>query len=291
MTAIQRYVVGATGVHSLDVGNLADEESNEYSWFNESTPTGFASDLRNFSYVTCEDCTVLDSTRVITGGERFNLNMDDAGWVILRVHAASPATLTAGCDDESRQVRVVPATPGHWVDIPFVIEDGAERFCIASDTVYYPAHYWIYEGEYAPLAPSGSPAIATFADPFVTDFTFFLINFELQIHDSNLSLNFAFQSNGDIQHDGKFFIHLYDDVNAPPVLQQDVYVGGGMPPANWLPGVIEDQANLSLADLPAGTYTLAIGFYDPVSGSRYPVSSAVYEGDGGRLFVREIGLP
>jgi hypothetical protein len=157
--------------------------------------------------------------------------------------------------------------------------------------VYYPARYWIYEGEYTPPAPSDSPAIATFADPFVTDFTFPMIKFESQIRDSTFSLDFAFQSNGNLQHDGKFFAHLYDDVNAPPILQQDIYVGGGIPPANWLPGIIEDQASLSLADLPAGTYTLAIGFYDPVSGKRYPVSSERYEGDGERLFVVKITLP
>jgi len=63
----------------------------------------------------------------------------------------------------------------------------------------------------------------------------------------------------------KVFVHLYADPAAPPPAQHDSEPGGGLyPTIDWTPGqmVIDRHGLLIPADLPPGTYTLAVGMYD-----------------------------
>lgn len=90
----------------------------------------------------------------------------------------------------------------------------------------------------------------------------------------------------------KVFVHLYADVNAPPVAQQDGEPGGGLAlTTTWAPGarVIDNHGVLIPPDLPSGPYQLLIGLYDLVSGARLPVTV----GDtiiGDRLDLGQISL-
>jgi hypothetical protein len=175
----------------------------------------------------------------------------------------------------------VPEVPGHWVEIPILLDATTSEFCITSEGTYHPAHYWIYEGQRpTPIPPD--VLVGRFTDPFVTEFTITLVDYESRIQVDSLQLDLVWFTDGRIPYDGKLFVHLYDDLDAPPVIQHDAYLGdGALPPANWLPGLRSDR--LTLTDIPPGTYTLAIGFYDPSTGTRYTT-----QGDNGRLILSEV---
>lgn len=290
------YLAGFELIDTLNVADLEDEADHAYEWWNAETPAGFVSDVRRLPYVACEaePCTIIDGGRVITGGERFRLPRvasDQAVMVVLRAQAASSAVLTAGCAGEDQQTRVVPSIPAHWVEIFFLLTQPTEEFCLETQGAYYPARYWVYAGSYNPPAPTGE-VLAAFSDPLVTDFTIRLLNFEVEITDHTLILTLRLASDGNFGRDGKFFVHLYGDVNAPPLAQADIYAGGGaLPPANWLEDVREERITLPLEGLPSGKYTLALGLYDPLTNQRYPSASAALATDGERLFLEQIALP
>jgi hypothetical protein len=70
------------------------------------------------------------------------------------------------------------------------------------------------------------------------------------------------------------FLHVLGP-DGRPVAQEDRQpCAGACPAPSWLPGeVLTDQARLTLpADLPAGTYPLAVGWYDAETFRRLPVS-------------------
>ena len=271
---------GFTLIDRLNVAEMGDEVAHGYHWWNDDPIVGFPTELRRLPYMACEDdpCEVIDGGRVISGGERFRLapHTDDL-LVVLRVHAISSARLTVGCDAD-QQVRIVPDAPGHWIDIPILLDGEARDFCIESDGIYHPAHYWIYEGDFPASAPQPD-ALGTFTDPFVTEFTISLVDFSSQIRGDALHLNLDWFTAREIPVDGKLFVHLYVDPTAPPVAAWDGYPGDGtLPPANWLPGARSDA--ITLTNIPPGEYTLAIGFYDPASGTRYTT-----QGKDGRLIL------
>jgi hypothetical protein len=73
------------------------------------------------------------------------------------------------------------------------------------------------------------------------------------------------------------FVHLFDP-KAPGVIvaQSDTQPRGGSYPTRlWLPGeVVDDTVRLSLSDVPAGTYRLAVGLYNGATGDRLMVTQA-----------------
>lgn len=78
-----------------------------------------------------------------------------------------------------------------------------------------------------------------------------------------LTLFWATDSPLDVRY--KVFVHLYADPAAPPPAQHDSEPGGGLyPTIDWTPGqTVIDRHGLPIpADLPPGTYTLAVGLYD-----------------------------
>lgn len=80
----------------------------------------------------------------------------------------------------------------------------------------------------------------------------------------------------------KVFVHLYADVNAPPLAQQDGEPGGGLAPTStWEAGrrYVDNHGLLIPADLPPGEYYLMAGLYDLVTGDRLPVAGAGAAGD------------
>ena len=69
------------------------------------------------------------------------------------------------------------------------------------------------------------------------------------------------------------FVHLGDPTQAPLAQGDGPALGGDYPSGLWAAGeVINDGYELAIpADLPAGSYPLHIGFYDPQNGARLPV--------------------
>jgi hypothetical protein len=82
------------------------------------------------------------------------------------------------------------------------------------------------------------------------------------------------------------FVHLVDPEDADRMVAQGDAppMGGRWPTSLWLPGVAVDDAHtLSLPpDLPAGTYHLMVGLYEPVTGDRLPLPDGL---DAMRLFI------
>ena len=72
----------------------------------------------------------------------------------------------------------------------------------------------------------------------------------------------------------KFFVHLYDVESGALVAQADVVPRGWTYPNTWWEAeeVVSDKVVLSLEGVPAGTYSLAVGVYDPETGERLLIS-------------------
>ncbi|MCU0514406.1 MAG: hypothetical protein MUE40_17780, partial [Anaerolineae bacterium] len=95
--------------------------------------------------------------------------------------------------------------------------------------------------------------------------------------------------------DYAIFVHAYaGDGSQPQVAQTDVRPGGNaLPPGNWLPGYLRDTISVNLAALPAGTYRLALGLYDPVTFARLTPASLAGQlpvSADGRVWLREVEL-
>ncbi|MCB0160617.1 MAG: hypothetical protein KDD83_20940, partial [Caldilineaceae bacterium] len=88
-----------------------------------------------------------------------------------------------------------------------------------------------------------------------------------------------------VDYDYQVFVHLLD-AQGHKVAQRDGQpVQWLRPTSTWQPGEeISDRYGILLsADIVPGTYTVAVGLYDPVTGQRLPVSA------GPQDFAIEIG--
>jgi hypothetical protein len=143
-------------------------------------------------------------------------------------------------------------------------------------------------GQTALYYPEQMPeALASYQDN-----AFFLSDYSRQLSNGELELYFNWYSNGDAEGDYRFFVHLYSDVDLPPIVQHDAYPRSNTPPGNWLPGPGPDHVMIDLSAVPPGTYTLAIGFYDPYTSERLMPESDVYQVSAdGRLFLSEVEIP
>jgi hypothetical protein len=281
-----------TLVGTLNVADLGSEAEYDYEWWNASTFDGFISDIHELPYAACQSdsCTVVDGGRVLNGGERFTLPSipaDQGYLIVLRVQAASSAQLRFGCD-QTLDTLVVPNIPGNWVEIAAWLPSGSlddRRLCVDSvgGNKYYPYRYWIYAGQYAPASYNGD-IYATFTQPGGSA-TLDLVTEEIEQSDEAITLHFTWAGDQRLSRDGKLFIHLYSDPAQPPVAQVDICPGAGiLPPGDWLDGSWSETYTLPLAEVPPGTYQLAVGIYDPVSSERYIIPSD----SSGRLFLGEI---
>ena len=100
-----------------------------------------------------------------------------------------------------------------------------------------------------------------------------------------LLLSLAWRSLQPVDYDYQVFVHLLD-AQGHKVAQRDGQpVQWLRPTSTWQPGEeISDRYGILLsADIVPGTYTVAVGLYDPVTGQRLPVSA------GPQDFAIEIG--
>jgi hypothetical protein len=282
------YRQGFKLLRRVNVADLESEKNANYTWWNRARLGGFASTVRHLPYYACETardsaCRVTDGGRVLTGGEAFDLpRLPDGNLshylVVMRVHAAQFSRLWVGCGD-TRQLKIVPSIPGHWVEIPILLPKDTQRFCIETDGLYEPHYYWVYGGQFTPQIDAIGE-ITHFTPPDATEEGEILVKFAyIEVVEDTLTLEAVFSRQGEISSDGKVFIHLYASPNQPPVRQIDAWVGGVLPPPNWLEGDLSASWQLSLAGLSPGEYQLALGFYDPATTQRYQTP------DGDRYFV------
>jgi len=90
-----------------------------------------------------------------------------------------------------------------------------------------------------------------------------------------LQLTFFWRTDSVLTERYKVFVHLYADVNAPPVAQTDSEPGGGLVLTTiWQAGqrVADNHGLLLPPELPAGEYRLMLGLYNIQNLERLPVS-------------------
>ena len=96
-----------------------------------------------------------------------------------------------------------------------------------------------------------------------------LLAYEIE-QDNHLDLRLHWQANQRMDNDFKIFVHVFDLTTAVPVAQYDAMPHKNAYPTRFwgLEEIVEDQIRISLADVPAGSYGLAVGVYDPITGQR-----------------------
>ena len=121
-----------------------------------------------------------------------------------------------------------------------------------------------------------------------------LLGVDLAQDGDALRLRLHWQARRRPEADYVVFVHLYDPETEVIVAQADVRPLNGLYPTSWWREgeVIGDQVVLPLADVPAGVYALAVGWYTPGDFVRLPVVTAA--GDvlpDGRLILemRQVG--
>lgn len=284
------YAHNFTLLDTLNVADLDSEANANYKWWNNTVEPGFATVVRTLPYYACEvtapgNCTVTDGGRILNGGERFTLPDLDEDMteylVILRVHATAPTHLEVGCDSE-RQTLAIPQIGGHWVELPILLPTDTAELCLEADGTYEPYYYWIYGGEYVPTITAIGDVVHFSAKDDTGDII--LKNIVVTQSEDRVRLDMIWTTQGELTQHGKFFVHLYDDPNQPPVRQTEGWIEGVLPPADWLFGDLSASYQLDLAGLPSGEYSVAIGFYNPNTGERYTTN------ESDRYFVGEITI-
>jgi hypothetical protein len=87
-------------------------------------------------------------------------------------------------------------------------------------------------------------------------------------------------------------VHLVDENGQIAAQSDGEPAGWTRPTTGWLPGeIIIDAHTLSLANVPAGSYQLNIGLYDPVTGVRLALSNGETTGSGQAVTIPNITLP
>ncbi|MCB9436126.1 MAG: hypothetical protein H6673_03925 [Anaerolineales bacterium] len=262
----------------LNVGDIRQEAERGYEWWNDAGVDGFISDVRRLDYANCgADCVLItDGGRLINGGEAFDLPDWESDYhITLRVHAAEAARLLIGCENVE-QIKVVPAIPGYWFDVAFDVPHSQSRLCVEAEGTYHPYSYFVTPTQLETVAAPDHMQ-ATFYDP--DQHPLQLVELAQQVAGDQLQLEATWFSNGQLTHDGKLFIHIYTDPEQQPAYQVDTWVQG-IPPANWQAGAFTER--YTIEGITAGHYTVALGFYDPNTQTRYTVNNT------DRLFVGEI---
>lgn len=103
-----------------------------------------------------------------------------------------------------------------------------------------------------------------------------LLGYDLEADSGAMHLTLHWRALQQIETDYKFFVHLYEAESETIVAQMDVMPYNWTYPTSWWEEgeMVSDEITIPLDDVPPGTYRLAVGVYDPVTGIRLPVRDA-----------------
>lgn len=274
----------------VDVADIESERAHHYSWSNAARPAGFASEYYDLGVMGCHDtCRWRDGGRVLSGAEQFVLDAPDDGDVILLsvYHAPAAVTMTVRVNGGDVVTHNLPGIPGQFVVVPTRIpaqnRGGELRVEIdysRADQIVTP--YW--HGVYAAAPLSTASASIHFAQAGVG------LEPAVARQGDALAVSLSWLNEGDAVGDFRRFVHVYAQLDQPPVLQDDAYLGGGaFPPGILPPGVTSEQVVLDLAPLPAGRYSVAVGLYAPNDGVRVrPAVTCCWAVDADRVLIGEV---
>jgi hypothetical protein len=149
-----------TMVDSLNVADLADEDSHNYHQF-DFVPRGKmkVTVLREFNYDADDEIGLVDGGRIILGAEEFTVATQPGKTlkVVLRTDAYLPVTLRVYIDGKYVKDWSYPKEGGAWVE-PYVIVPGSlimedltrlrlelTDSYLTSPPRYVPFYYWFYQ--------------------------------------------------------------------------------------------------------------------------------------------------
>ncbi len=190
-------------------------------------------------------------------------------WVRAPVHIALPPTLSAGpyrlrlTLANDRSVESCDLLP----EIPVTLR--ARAFTAPALPFTQTAAFGAALLGDPPLGdpPLGDPPLGDVLHLLGYDFT--------QSHDA-LTLTLWWQAQIAPAQDYKRFVHLYDAVSGAVPAQDDAMPRAWTYPTSlWAAGeVVSETITLPLAGIPAGSYQIGVGWYDPASGARLSASDA-----------------
>ena len=281
-----------TLVDRVDLADLEDEDAHNLIFWEGIVRPGFPTEVQQLRYRTDPAKEVLDGGRLVNGGLSFRIAAKPQQPMLLvaRLHPFQAGAVRVIVDGHDLGLWRYPALPGEWLETAFhipadvVTQNDLEIRLVmdAADSAaghFAPYYLWVWQGAPTPLVPSPKQPLSARLGSAVE-----LIGYDLDEAEQNgcrlfqpgetVPLVLFWRAVVQPTKDAKAFVHLYDQ-NGEIVTQDDhrpFY--GTRPPYSWAPGeALDDPYELALPrDLPPGRYTLAMGMYDPITGTRLPVS-------------------
>jgi hypothetical protein len=300
VAVVRTYIEDLTLLDELNVAELQSERAHEYAWHNISRFDGFASEIYLLDAQGCStSCRILDGGRRMNGGETFNMAMQPGYDHVLvsRYHAPFGGVVRVVINGRFTVERTLPALPGQFVEIPTLIP--AEQLAsgqlqiriepVASGTIFFPYHHWLYAGGFESTPVEDAPI--RFQDGAIS------LTPTVILENGLLSLTLQWGTDTNPEGDLSAFVHVYDDLDAPPVAQYDLRPGrGALPPGAWLPGQFTDHIVLDLNDIPSGKYIVAVGLYEAESFDRLEpdlasTASEKFDIDSDRVLIETLEIP
>ncbi|GAB5490004.1 MAG: hypothetical protein Phog2KO_02190 [Phototrophicaceae bacterium] len=291
-------------LYEINIADIASESEFDYQWF-ATENIGFDTEVRDmaYRYTGLVSEPFVDGLRLINGYEQFTFyNVDTTldALLVTRVHSANSGTIDIYINQDLFQSRVIPQNAGNWLDLPTLIPANmlTETLTVEirpqiTDGFYMPAYHQLSQFEFE-TPQSSDTYMASFQDNHLR-----LVDMSPRFdarYGFQLVLGWEVETG---EGDYRLFVHLYDDINQPPLAQDDDYLNGNTVNAagsqtlgNLLPSQFTDVMTLDTTHLPAGTYQLAIGFYNPNDPTdRLIPESDVYEvSPDGRLWLGEVEI-
>lgn len=275
----------------INVANLTSEATADYVWHNDAPITGFATEFHELERYNClfDSCIWMAGIRRINSAESFNLPTSpttQAVWLRTHLHPTHAGQIDIYLADTLIATRWIPEMRGRWFTLETHIPatDARQirivpRFNDARAT-YNPARHEFFTAPPPILLPP-IPDAPTFAGDVLQ-----LTDHTLTLTRTALTLDLTWRVLTPPSGDYRFFAHIIADRDQPPIAQSDTYLGG-QPVGNWQIGEKHDTIVVDLQAIAQGTYEVAIGFYNPRTGERLPLTSA----DDDRLFLTTLEIP
>jgi hypothetical protein len=269
-------------VDTLDVADLDDESSHTLKWWYGVRRPGFPTEVQQFTYRVLPGREVLDGGRLLTGGISFDVatRPDKPLWIVARLHAQQAGSVRVNIDGREVERWPYPPVPGQWLETlfrvpPEKVTHSRTRISLQVDADdpgfrhYAPYYFWFLQGE-----PGQPPVSIEHRVDIIFAEGLSLLGFDLPEtvwHPGDMvPVTLHWQATAPTKSDAKVFLHLYDP-SGDLGLQSDGWAfHDTRPPYTWWLGeIVEDPRVLTLPmQLPAGSYSLEVGLYDPDGSGR-----------------------